>query len=245
MVVRFFSRPFLNAVGLLTLAAGSAGAHVVPNMTVEAEFAADGRYALQINVDPRTFLASDPTSLPPVPASWYQEQSAEQAAATKAKAQEYLVAALGLLFGGQKTALPACEIQPIDGEDNTPLEPDTQEVHFLARVQGSVPPGAASFQVDFAKDANTTLILLPQQKGGSAARPQVIFPGETSRPFELTFVPNAKPGVAPKPAASSSAGRMAVGLLLAAVLVLLFQGWRLLNKYRHHHRWHQRPKKDE
>lgn len=245
MTTRRFRRQIFKAAGLLALAAGSAGAHVVPNMTVEAGFAADGTYSLQINVDPRTFLAADPTTLPPVPGSWYQEQTAEQAAATKAKAQEYLTKALGLLFGGQKTPLPACEIQPINGEDNTPLEPDTQEVHFLARAQGSVPAGAASFQVDFSKDGNTTLILLPRQMGSSAARPQVIFPGETSRPFPLSVAQNATPGVTSKPAARSSAGRIAVGVLVAAVLVLLFQGWRLLNKYRHHHRWHQRPKKED
>lgn len=246
MVVRFFRCLVLNGAGLLTLAAGSAEAHVVPNMTVEAEFSADGRYAFQINVDPRTFLASDPTSLPPVPASWYLDQPAEQAAATKAKAQEYLSRALGLVFGGNKAPLPICEILPIDGEDNTPLEPDTQEVHFLAKTSGSVPPGTASFQVEFSKDANTTLILLPRQTGNSAARPQVVFPGETSRAFALTIPEQTPPGFpGPKSSPKSLPSRIGVGLLTVFVLVLLFQGWRLLNKYRHHHRAHQRPKNSD
>ena len=72
-----------------------AGAHVVPSMTVEAEFQSDGGYALRINVDPRTFLAPDPTTLPPVPASWYREQTPEQIAATHERAQYYLAEALG------------------------------------------------------------------------------------------------------------------------------------------------------
>jgi hypothetical protein len=164
---------------------GAAWAHVVPNMTVEADFAADGGYTLSINVDPRTFLAADPTTLPPVPGSWYREQTPEQLAATHEKAGEYLARALGLLFGGQKTPLPNCALQAIDGESNTPLTAETQEVHLLASAQGRVPAGAASFQIDFAKDANTTLILLPSHGGKAAPRPQVIFPGETSRAYPL------------------------------------------------------------
>ena len=78
----FFRRRVLGAAFLALLeVAGVAHAHVVPNMTVEAEFNSAGGYTLRINVDPRTFLAADPTSLPPVPASWYLEQTPEQAAA--------------------------------------------------------------------------------------------------------------------------------------------------------------------
>ena len=66
---------------------GAAWAHVVPNMTVEADFAADGVYTLSINVDPRTFLAADPTTLPPVPGSWYREQTPEQLAREQPRQQ--------------------------------------------------------------------------------------------------------------------------------------------------------------
>lgn len=224
----------------------NAEAHVVPNMTVEADFDADTTYTLRINVDPRTFLAADPTTLPPVPGSWYREQTPEQIAATHQKARDYLSAALGLIFSGQKTPLPACELQAIDGADNAPLKPDTQEIHLLATVHGSPPPGADNFQIDFSKDANTSLILLHRQTGTAELRPQVIFPGETSRPF--SFRPIEKK---PAPAAPSSQVAAPRGISLWVVfvsgvmIVLLFQGWRLLNKYRHYHRGHQKPKSCE
>ena len=134
---RIFSRRLLGAVFLTFLAVpGLLFAHVVPNMTVEAEFTSAGGYTLRINVDPRTFLAAEPTSLPPVPASWYLEQTPEQVAATHEKAQQYLASALGLLFDGKKTVLPACKIRAMDGADNTPLKADTQEVHLLATASG-------------------------------------------------------------------------------------------------------------
>ena len=84
-------------------------------------------------------------------------------AATHEKAQQYLASALGVLFNGQKTSLPACKIRAMDGADNTPLKSDTQEVHLLATVGGQLPANAATFQIDFAKDANTSLILAPHR----------------------------------------------------------------------------------
>jgi len=235
------------AILALTLP-GAAWAHVVPNMTVEADFAADGGYTLSINVDPRTFLAADPTTLPPVPGSWYREQTPEQIAATHEKAGEYLTRALGLLFGGQKTPLPNCAIQAIDGESNTPLTSETQEVHLLASAKGNVPTGAASFQIDFAKDANTTLILLPSHGGKAAPRPQVIFPGETSRAYPLeTRAPAPNTRAAPAPASQPPAPLFSLGLVItvSVAVMLLIVGWRLLSHYRHHHRAHRRPRPDD
>jgi len=217
-----------------------AEAHVVPNMTIEAGFDSDGGFTLRINVDPRTFLAADPTSLPPVPGSWYREQTPEQTAATHEKARKYLSRALGLVFDGRKTPLPTCEIQAIDGADNTPLKPDTQEVHLLATMRSSPPHGSRSFQIDFAKDANTTLILLQGRKGSPDVRTQVVFPGETSRPFAFQVEEKPEVIVPPRPVISKT-GRVWVGLLTASAVILLVIGWRLLSHYRHRHRMHRRP----
>ena len=238
MMYRFFRRRVLGAVFPALLAvAGDLHAHVVPNMTVEAEFNSAGGYTLRINVDPRTFLAADPTSLPPVPASWYLEQTPAQAAATHEKAQQYLASSLGVLFDGKKTELPACKIQAMDGADNTLLKADTQEVHLLATASGELPAAAATFQIDFAKEANTSLILLHTQAGKTELRPQVIFPGETSRPFQLHVIDVA-------PSADSSpprANEVYVIVMLAVACILGFIGRRLLNRFRHHHRAHRKP----
>ncbi len=213
-------------------------AHVVPNMTVEAEFGSAGAYTLRINVDPRTFLAADPTSLPPVPASWYLEQTPEQVAATHEKAQQYLASSLGLLFDGKKTILPVCKIKAMDGADNTPLKADTQEVHLLGTAHGQLPVNSATFQVEFAKDANTSLILLHSQAGKTDLRPRVVFPGETSPPFQLHIVAAA---VSPVDAPSSKTNEIYLIIAISLACIVGIVGWVLLNRYRHHHRGHRRP----
>ena len=227
-----------RALAALLALIGAAEAHVVPNMTIEADFAADRTYTLKINVDPRTFLAADPTTLPPVPGSWYREQTPEQKATTHEKAREYLSSALGVLFGGQKSVLPDCEIQAIDGSDNNPLKADTQEVHMLATATGRIPEAAATFQIDFAKDANTTLILLHTQAGGAEPRPQVIFPGETSRAFPLKTTEPAAPPPASPPETSNP---LFLLMALSITIILGIVGWQLLNRHRHHHRAHRKP----
>jgi len=233
----FFRRRVLGVVFPALLAfAGVAHAHVVPNMTVEAEFTSAGGCTLRINVDPRTFLAADPTSLPPVPASWYLEQSTGQAAVTHEKAQQYLANSLGVLFDGKKVELPACKIQAIDGADNTILKADTQEVHLLATASSQVPADATTFQIDFAKEANTSLILLHTQAGKTELRPQVIFPGETSRPFQLHVIALAPLVDSPPPKANETY----VIVALAVACILGFIGRRLLNRFRHHHRAHRK-----
>jgi len=238
MMLRFLQRRVLGAVfPALFAVAGVAHAHVVPNMTVEAEFNSAGGYKLRINVDPRTFLAADPTSLPPVPASWYQEQTPEQVAATHEKAQQYLASALGVLFNGQKITLPACNIRAMDGADNTPLKTDTQEVHLLATVGGQAPANAATFQIDFAKDANTSLILLQSQAGKTELRPQVVFPGETSRPFQLKVTAAEPPANSPP----SKANQVYLIVAISLACIVMLTGWLLLSRYRHHHRAHRRP----
>ncbi|MDI1311281.1 hypothetical protein [Prosthecobacter sp.] len=218
--------------------ASIARAHVVPNMTIEAEFDSAGGYTLRINVDPRTFLATDPTSLPPVPGSWYLEQTPEQVAATHEKAQQYLASSLGLLVDGKKASLPACKIQAMDGADNTPLTADTQEVHLLGTASGQLPAVSATFQIDFAKEANTSLILLHSQAGKTELRPQVVFPGETSRPFQLKLVAAA---VAPEDTPASKANNIYLIITISVTCIVIITGWLLLSHYRHHHRAHRKP----
>lgn len=227
---------------MAVLIPGTAWGHVVPNMTLEASFASDGGYSLSINVDPRTFMAADPTSLPPVPGSWYREQSPSQITATHQKAREYLSKSIGLVFNGQKVPLPECVFQAIDGADNTPFDAETEEVHLLATTRGYAPAGATTFQVDFAKEANTTLILLATPPGSSTPRARVVFAGETSPEMRLRREGGASAAPGPQPVAAPGGSPvwlvLAGGVTLAGVII----GWRLLAYYRHHHRLHRKPR---
>lgn len=193
--------PFLLLFPFLLVT--SAVAHVVPNMTIEAEFTKGSQFTLKMNLDPRVFLSDQPTSLPPVSADWYLSQSEQEKGATYAKAAEYLKANVGLTFNDQTLPLPACEFVALDGATYEAVKPDTAETHLLATTKTEVPAGAGIFKIAFGKGANVSLILLNSEEGNEERKPQVIFPGETSRPFKLTQAPKAVEA-APVPAPVSA-----------------------------------------
>ncbi len=160
-----------------------AEAHTIPSLTVEAIFQADHSYLLRINVDPRLFLSTQPTSLPPVEARWYRDQSPEELRKTEQQAADYLKKAIALLFANTPAELPAITFKPMDGATNQPLSDASKEVHLLAEMQGTTT--GKDFQLVLGKDANSSLILLNSFANQQERRPQVLFPGETSRAFVL------------------------------------------------------------
>lgn len=209
-------------------------AHQVPSLTVEALFTKDRAYTLRVSLDPRLFLSDQPSSLPPVPIEWFREQTPDQVKATWRQAAEYVREALELKFGDATTRITDCQFQPMDGATNQPLGPDTKEVHLLGEAKGTVPDGCDSFQIALSRNANVSMILLNSFDGEMERRPNVIFPGETSRAFVMkvaapTPEPVTKPVIAnAAPAASpeslSNTGRtwlLAIPALLLAVWLVI------------------------
>ena len=232
------TRAFL-ALAVWACTWGDLRAHNVPSTTIEVYFKDDDTFELSVNFDPRAFLASDPRSLPPVPGSWYRDQSPEQVAATLGKAEEYIEGSVKLLFDGQPQPLPELKVQPIDGSDNTPLKKGTEELHLLATGAGPSAKDATEFRLAFDEGAAVELILLQSTEDGMEKRPQVLFPGETSRPFVLRTVPKT----VAKPVDQATSPLLIVTLVVAIIAV--FVGWRLLKKYRHYHRHHRKPRSSE
>lgn len=164
---------------------GGLRAHQVPNLTVEAEFRADGAFELRMNLDPRVFLAAEPRSLPPVEASWYLEQDEARRQDTHRKAEAWLRQHLEPQFDGQRFHPAAYEVMPLDGADNTPVKPETAELHLLAVCRGVLPAGARKFSVNFSRDAQVSLILTAFLPGGAEPVVRVVFAGESSPPVTL------------------------------------------------------------
>jgi hypothetical protein len=175
----------LLAAGILLFSA-QLHAHTVPNLVIEAEFKADHSYTLRVNFDPRLFLSEKPTSLPPVAASWWTEQTETQRADTQKQALDYLRRSYELLFSGTPLAETAYSVQPMDGADSMPLSATTTEVHLLATLSGKLPESAQDLVIKLHPSANAALVLLTSLEGEKkAARPQVLFTGESSRPVPV------------------------------------------------------------
>ncbi len=192
----FFPAMFRFLIALTLALPSILAAHQVPNITAEAMFHSDGAYTLRISLDPRVFLSDQPTSLPPVPADWFTSQSAAEVEKTWTQAGDYLRDSFHLQFDKTTTPLPEPAFQAMDGATNKAISPETAEVHILATMEGSLPETTGEslpFEIQFGQNANTSLILLNSIDGKPERRPQVLFPGETSRPFA---VPAAAPSIA-------------------------------------------------
>jgi hypothetical protein len=162
-------------------------------MTIEADFDAQGHFKMKVNVDPRVIISDQPTTLPPVEAAWYLDQTPEQVKATYEKAVAYLNAQLKIQFGPNAWPLPQVSWQAMDGTTNLPLTAETKEVHLLATIKGSVPADQSTFALGFGQTAQVSLILLLKNPGLTEPKVMVLFPGETSRPFSVTAASAKEP----------------------------------------------------
>lgn len=229
-------------LGIVFLSATGLGlAHQIPSLTVEAFFAADRGFTLRINVDPRLILSDQPASLPPVPVEWYTDQKPEERAAAEQKAAAYLRKVLTMKFGTMTAAVEKCSFLPMDGATNMPLSADTKEVHLLAETKGKVPAGQDAFSLALSQEAGVSMILMNSFEGTMERRPNVVFPGESSRPFRLAFPAASAPAPAvsgseatpdvlgdakSRPPATSRSVAILVAVLLAAVIVVVLRGRR-------------------
>lgn len=177
---------FLRCLIFYLCACAFAGAHQVPNMTIEATFEASGDYELRVNLDPRVFLSSIPTSLPPVAADWFLSQSTDQVKSTFAKATEHLQKHLEMRFGGKVEPIVGMTFVAMDGATNQPVTDETAEMHLLGTLRGRVTAGAGEFVLGFAREAQVSLILLLKTAEMAEPKVQVLFPGESSRPVKVS-----------------------------------------------------------
>lgn len=190
-LTHFLSMLLLRCLILCFCACATVRAHQVPNMTIEATFEPSGSYELKVNLDPRVFLSSIPTSLPPVAADWYLEQSPEQVKATFAQATEHLQKHVLVCFSGQVQPLAGMTFVAMDGAMNLPVTTETAETHLLGTMSAEVPTGAEQFVLSFAREAQVSLILLLKTPEMAEPKVQVLFPGESSRAIQIPRKPAA------------------------------------------------------
>lgn len=174
-------------------------AHTVPTLVVEAEFNMARQSEIRVNIDPRLFLASQPTTLPPIAAAWWLEQDAASRAKTGAAAVAYLEKTLGFRIGD--AALRGdWKVTAIDSATSFPLSSESAEVHLLAERQQQLPAVPGEFKVNVSDDCAVGVMLMNSIEGKPERHPQALFPSESSRGFKL---PEIKPTAPVKLAATS------------------------------------------
>lgn len=201
-------------------------AHPIPTLVVEAIFHPDRTCELKVNLDPRLFLHEVPSTLPPVPGSWWWDQSESDRTANQDRARQYLARTLQFAFGTTQ-AQPTWSVHAIDSTLTTELSPTSAEVHLLSICRVEPTADAREFKLTLARSAVVPVILLNSEFGNAKITPQSVYPGETSRAFLLpvkTTVaaePTPVPPPAPQPD-SSIRWRLVLAATLLAGLVGAF-----------------------
>ncbi|MEY4484006.1 MAG: hypothetical protein RL693_1458 [Verrucomicrobiota bacterium] len=163
---------------------GLAEAHTIPTLVIETEFTPQRTAVFRVNLDPRLFLSAEPTSLPPVPASWWIDQNEKAQDDARSKAGDYINRILAFKVGD--TSIKGIwRISPIDSASTFPLEANSAEVHLLAEHSGPLPDTEGQFSLKVGPDCPVGLILVNSLEGHDQRQPQSLFAGETSVGFAL------------------------------------------------------------
>jgi hypothetical protein len=179
---------------ILLLLGAQVGAHTVPSMVAEAEFNPAREVVLLVNLDPRLILTEQPSSVPPVPASWWFGQDEHARTNTLALAAAYVDAQLKFRVGTSEIH-GTWKVQPVDGATVTPVTPSSAEVHLLVEHRGPLPEVPGDFKLTVAKSCAVPTLLVNAMAGAEQRQPQAVFPGESSRGFALpALVPKAVTG---------------------------------------------------
>ncbi len=185
----------LHKLGLRTLAslviwlaAGAANAHQVPSLGLDLEIINASTCRLKLDIDPRLFLSDKPATLPPVEAAWYRDLSPAKLDAAEASAAEFIRSRLVFKLG-EVSINPTWKFLAMDPSGNQPLSATSKEIHLLADATAAIPAGVSTFQLSLDPNSSAALTMLTTIDGEAQRRPQVIFPGEQSRPITWTAAP--------------------------------------------------------
>lgn len=155
-------------------------AHQIPSIQLELDLTSNGEHTLRLNIDPRLVISSAPSSVPPIGASWYREQTPEELKQTHQQTIDYIARTFHFDYSGRPVAFQ-WSIQPMDGATNEALTEESAEVHLLA-VATRVPEAAESaLKVSLAAHAQAALTIITLVDGSASNRAQVLFPGEISK----------------------------------------------------------------
>lgn len=201
----------------------SLAAHPIPTLVVEAEFHPDHTCEIRVNMDPRLFLHEVPSTLPPVPGSWWLDQDDVARAQTSEKARAHLDRTLHFTWNDAPMR-PGWEVIAIDSTLATELTPTSAEVHLLARSRVPLHPLQGELKARLEKSSAVPLILLTTGPGSKQV-PQSVYPGESSRGFSPAITVPPAVAISEPPHPSPPSGHPGWRIAAGAILLLTLLGW--------------------
>lgn len=211
-------------------------AHPVPDVPVRAEFAQDGAWTLQVEVDPRCF-EPDPNIALSVTNADLALFTPERKAQLQAAARDYMKRVVEIVLD------PAVPVNPefvfeFTGQENVPLKMPEDIVVLTGTWRTKVPPGTTGYAIKALPAGTLSVLYHNTALGKKLDRFQILFPGESSFVLDLqTYTARTKAApviTAPEEIADgyclscylSPQGGYALPAVAAAVVIVLLVAWR-------------------
>lgn len=179
-------RLFFSALAFLSLVRLTQ-AHAVPDIPVRSFFTQEGRCTVTVEVDPRCF-AVDPNTEPSLLNAVLPSMDMAQRSGLKSKAADLVRRYVEFMFdpGGQVT--PEFQFE-FTGHAELPLSAEDDVVVLTGTAHLKVPEGSTSWRIRATKQTPLAVVFRNYLDGTENPKFSVLFPGETSFPFEFGKAP--------------------------------------------------------
>lgn len=175
-------RLFFSALAFFSLVR-LAQAHAVPDIPVRSFFTQDGKCTITIEVDPRCF-AADPNTEPSLLNAVLPSMDEAQRASLKAKAADLVRRYVEFFFDPSGPVTPEFRFD-FTGHAQMPLSAEEDVVVLTGTCEAQVPAGSTAWRIRATKATPLAVVFRNYLEGMENPKFSVLFPGETSFPFEF------------------------------------------------------------
>ncbi len=178
------------AASLLLVSASLALAHPVPDVPVRADFAQDGTWTLQVEVDPRCFEPDPNVALSvlnsDLATATYTPEKREK---LKAQARDYIRQVIEIVLDPPVPVNPDFQFE-FTTHDNVALKAPEDIVVLTGTWKTRVPEGTTGYSIKALPAGTLSVLFQNTALGKKVDRLQILFPGETSFVLDLkTYKP--------------------------------------------------------
>lgn len=178
---------FLLPACLLLILSLNCLAHPVPDIPVRTYFDRGGGCRVTVEIDPRCF-AKDPNAEPSLLNAVLPGMAEAQRAELRNKAADMARRYVEFLFDPSGPVKPEFSFE-FTGHAEAPLTTEEDIVVLTGSWKTQVPAGSTGWKVRATKETPLAVVFRNYTDGLESPKFSVLFPGETSFPFELNRMP--------------------------------------------------------
>ncbi len=175
-------RLFFSALAFFALVR-LAHAHAVPDIPVRSFFTQDGKCTITVEVDPRCF-AADPNTEPSLLNAVLPSMDEAQRASLKTKAADLVRRYVEFFFDPSGQVIPEFQFE-FTGHAQLPLTSEEDVVVLTGTCEARMPAGSTAWRIRATKVTPLAVVFRNYLEGLENPKFSVLFPGETSFPFEF------------------------------------------------------------